>query len=538
MKKSVENTGASRLVLDRRMFLALSSIALFPASIATAAPGVLVIALDIADTVTLDPARMGTYTPALTLHTAYETLVTMAPGDYVNVKPNLAETFERTPGDDGWRFTLRQGVTFASGNPLTAADVKFSIDRMINIKDQPSGYARTVDRIEIVDDKTIDVFTKDPNDPILTVLCSPQAGIVDSKVVAENGGSAALDADTADTATKWLNGNSAGSGPYQVKGWERNGQIVLEQNPNYWNGTPAYKRIVITHIPESGSQLLAVRRGEVDVAFNLTPEQLKSLAGDAEVEVVRTLSQDWTYISLNGNPEINEFLAKREARLAVAHAIDYDGIRDSLVDGAATRAANYISVGIGGSTEEQTKEIGYHDDLEKAKDLLKQAGLPDGFSFPLQYPTGVFGGVPYQLLAQKIQADLARVGINAELQPMDSVMLRTLFKAGKSPAFINYFNPPAVEPLLNAEAAFLRGAQRAGWDIPEEIGEIAIKASRTRDLEQQAALYKEFTIKLQEEGHFIILFQPYYQVAVRKDVTDFALTGAGWFAELAPSSRK
>ena len=538
MKKSVENTGASRLVLDRRMFLALSSIALFPASIATAAPGVLVIALDIADTVTLDPARMGTYTPALTLHTAYETLVTMAPGDYVNVKPNLAETFERTPGDDGWRFTLRQGVTFASGNPLTAADVKFSIDRMINIKDQPSGYARTVDRIEIVDDKTIDVFTKDPNDPILTVLCSPQAGIVDSKVVAENGGSAALDADTADTATKWLNGNSAGSGPYQVKGWERNGQIVLEQNPNYWNGTPAYKRIVITHIPESGSQLLAVRRGEVDVAFNLTPEQLKSLAGDAEVEVVRTLSQDWTYISLNGNPEINEFLAKREARLAVAHAIDYDGIRDSLVDGAATRAANYISVGIGGSTEEQTKEIGYHDDLEKAKDLLKQAGLPDGFSFPLQYPTGVFGGVPYQLLAQKIQADLARVGINAELQPMDSVMLRTLFKAGKSPAFINYFNPPAVEPLLNAEAAFLRGAQRAGWDIPAEIGEIAIKASRTRDLEQQAALYKEFTIKLQEEGHFIILFQPYYQVAVRKDVTDFALTGAGWFAELAPSSRK
>ena len=246
-----------------------------------------------------------------------------------------------------------------------------------------------------------------------------------------------------------------------------------------------------------------------------------------------TVSQDWVCISLTGSAEVNEALAKREARLAIAYAIDYDGIRNSLVGGAATRPANYISVGIGGSTEEQTKEIGYRQDLDRAKELLKQAGLPDGFSFPLQYPTGAFGGVPYQVLAQKVQADLSRVGINAELRPTDSVTLRTQFVAGRSAAFFNYWNPPAVEPLLNAEAVFLRGAQRVRWTISPQISEFAIKASRAQDLAEQTALYTKFTEAVQNEGHFIILFQPYYQVAVRKSVSDLVLTGAGWFAELA-----
>lgn len=517
---------------NRRTVLALSAMTMVPATAAKAAQGVLVIAMDIGDAITMDPARMGTYSPALPLHTAYETLVTMDPGDYVTIKPLLAASFARTPDDKGWRFKLRDGLKFASGNPITAADVKFSFDRMLNIKDQPAGYARTIARVETIDTLTVDIFTKDPDDPVLTILCAPAASILDSKLLKQNGGTDAPDAREADKATPWLNGRSAGSGPYQIVSWERNNSIILQRNGNHWAGLPAYERIVIRHIPESGSQLLAVRRGDVEVAFNLTPEQIKSIENDPDIRVARTASQDWVCISLTGSAEVHESLAKREARLAIAHAIDYDGIIGSLVGGAATRPTNYISVGIGGSTEQQTKEIGYQQDLDKARALLRQAGLPDGFSFPLQYPNGAFGGVPYQLLAQKVQSDLARVGIKAELRPTDSVTLRTQFVAGRSAAFFNYWNPPAVEPLLNAEAVFLRGAQRVKWNIAPQVGEFAMAASRARDQKEQFALYRKFTEAVQNEGHFIILFQPFFQVAVRKNVSQFVLTGAGWFAEL------
>ncbi|MFL5122922.1 MAG: ABC transporter substrate-binding protein [Microvirga sp.] len=521
------------LPLTRRgiVFAMLAASAL--AGPAKADPRVLVIANDIGDTISLDPGRMATYTPALALHTAYDTLVTMEPGDYVTIKPLLAESFVRTPDQKGWRFKLRPGLKFASGNPITADDVVFSLNRMLNLKDQPSGYFRTVSRVEKVDDMTVDIFTIDPDDPLLTVLCAPAGSILDSKVVKANGGTDAADAKGTDKATQWLNTKSAGSGAYQIVSWERNGSIVLQRNPHYWGGTPGYERVVIRHMAESGAQLLAIRRGDADVAFNLTPDQIKSLEGEKGVSIARTASQDWTYIALTNNPEAAPAFTKREARLAVAYAIDYDGMRDSLVGGAATRPASYISIGIGGSTEQLTKEIGYRQDLAKSKELLAAAGYPDGFSFPLYYQAGSFGGVPYQLMAQKIQADIARVGIKAELKPMDPVTLRTLFVNGKTAAAFGYWNPPAPEPLLNAEAVFKRGATRVKWDIKPEIADLATRASRSQDREQQEALYRRFTEEVQKEGHFIVLFQPFYQVAIRDSVEGIQLTGAGWFAELA-----
>jgi peptide/nickel transport system substrate-binding protein len=493
----------------------------------------MVIAMDIGDTITHDPARMGTYAPALALRTAYETLVTMEPGDYVSIKPFLAEKFVRTDDKKGWRFTLRKDVKFASGNQMTADDVVFSFNRLLNLGDQPAGYFRTVDRVVKVDDWTVDIFTKHPDDPLLTLLCAPGGAILDAKVVKARGATDAADAKTTDKATQWLNSNSAGSGPYQIVSWERNGAMVLKANPNSWRAKPGYERIVIRHIPESGAQLLAIQRGDADVAFNLTPEQVKSLAGNKDIHIERTLSQDWTYMALTNNSEVSEALTKREARLAVAYAIDYDGIRDALVGGAATRPAHYISIGIGGSTEELTKEIGYRQDLDKAKELLAKAGYPDGFSFPFYYPAGAFGGVPYQLLAQKIQADVARIGIKMELKPLDPVTLRTMFVGGKTGGVFGYWNPPAVDPLLNAEAVFKRGAQRVRWNIDPAIADIAIAASRAQDKAEQNKLYRKFTEAVLAEGHFIVLFQPYFQVAVRNTLDGFKLTGAGWFAELA-----
>ena len=118
----------------------------------------------------------------MTLQAAYEALVTMEPGDYINLKPMLATKWERTPDGKGWRFTMRESVKFASGNPMSAEDVKWSLDRVLNLKDQPSQYVANIDRVELVDGKTVDVILKDPNGPLLNALAAPDFVVLERKL--------------------------------------------------------------------------------------------------------------------------------------------------------------------------------------------------------------------------------------------------------------------------------------------------------------------------------------------------------------------
>src|SRR3954471_8382438 len=123
----------------------------------------LVIGIDTSDSNNLDPVRDLHYTPPMTVSACYETLVTMTPGDYINLKPVLATRWARTADGKGWRFILRDNVKFASGNPMTAADVKFSLERVRHIKYQASQYLENVTTINVVDDKTVDVMLKNPD---------------------------------------------------------------------------------------------------------------------------------------------------------------------------------------------------------------------------------------------------------------------------------------------------------------------------------------------------------------------------------------
>jgi len=342
---------------------------------AAATKNTLVLGLDISDTISLDPAREAQYTPPLTLEAAYEALVTMTPGDYLNVKPALASVWARTPNGQGWRFTLRDGAKFNSGNPVTVEDVKWTLERVMNVKDQPSQYLAEIDRIEIVDPRTIDVILKHPEAPMLTVLCGPTNGILERKVVEAHGGSAAANANTEDKATNWLNQNSAGAGAYTLVGWTRNAQILLTRNPHYWRGLAPFERVVIRHMSDSATQLLAVKCGDIDAAFNLIPEQVSTLKGDPNVRVEGLESLDFVYMALTSEPEYSKALAVKAARQAIGWAIDYDGITNSLLGGKALRCASFIPIGLYGSTKETTGQIGYHEDLEKGQDATKNGRL-------------------------------------------------------------------------------------------------------------------------------------------------------------------
>ena len=166
------------------------------------------------------------------------------------------------------------------------------------------------------------------------------------------------------------------------------------------------------------------------------------------------------------------------------------------------------------------------------RQLLQQANLPDGFKFQLSYGNASIAGVGYQNLAQKIQSDLARVGIKAELTPQDQVNMRTLYLGGKLEAALTFWNPPAPENWLWSAATINRVAGRVHWKVPDDVRKLVADAGAERDLVKGAALYKQYQQVMVDAAHHFVLIQPVYQVAVRKNVTGLKLTAAGWMAEL------
>ena len=246
------------------------------------------------------------------------------------------------------------------------------------------------------------------------------------------GGTAGTDAPSADRATNWLNQHSVGAGPYTLVGWTRNAQILLTRNEHYFRGPVQFEHVIVRHMGDSATQLLAIKRGDIGAAFNLIPEQIATLTGNNDLRTEGLRSLDYVYMALTNEPQFNKALAVKEARQAIASAIDYDGIINNLLGGKALRCASFIPIGLYGSTEETTKQIGWDQDLDRAKQLLQKAGFPNGFEFKLSYGDAAVSGLSYAVLAQKLQSDLARVGIKVILDPIDQVNLRTQYTTGKS----------------------------------------------------------------------------------------------------------
>ena len=498
--------------------------------------GVLVIGLDISDTVTFDPARQNNYSPPLTLEAAYDTLVTMAPGQYETVKPLLATQWARTPDGKGWRFTLRPGVKFNTGNPVTPEDWKFSFDRILALRDQTQHSIGAVESTAVSGPDSFDIMLRDPDAPLLCIIAAPGFAVLDRRVAEAHGASDGAGAGMQEKATDWLNQNSIGTGAYQLVSWARNQQIQLTANPNSWRGPAHFQRIVIRHIQDSAAQLRAVQRGDIDVAFNLIPEQIATLKADKAVRIEGLASLDFVYMSLNSSPELNPALAKPEARQAIGYAIDYDGLLTKMLGGQAKRPASFLPIGVRGSTDEIAHEIAFHEDLDKAKNLLQQAGLPGGFEFELSYGNAAIAGISYQTLAQKIQSDVARIGIRAKLNPMDPVNMRTQYLAGTSQSVIAFWNPPAVENALWAQATVERVAKRIDFHPQAELIDLVHQAADEQDEAKQRQLWIDYQKRMVVFANLIVLFQPTYQVAVRDSVKTFPLTAAGWMADLSDAT--
>jgi len=253
--------------------------------------------------ITLDPAVCYEVMPSVVVMNLYDGLFKLQEiNGTIKAVPEIAKSYTISKDGKTWTFHLRHGLKFSNGDPLTADAVVYSYKRVLKLDKSPvwlyESLGLTADNmnetIKKIDDYTVQIVTNKPFAPnvVMSILAQSWGGIVDPKVVE------AHDVN-GDMGSTWLTDHSAGSGPYVLEMWKRNSMIALSANENYFKGAPRIKRIMIRDIPESTNQLLSLKKGDIDVAWNLTPDQTNSLKSSKGVSVVTVPSQSDEYVGMN-----------------------------------------------------------------------------------------------------------------------------------------------------------------------------------------------------------------------------------------------
>jgi peptide/nickel transport system substrate-binding protein len=502
-----------------------------------AAGKTLIIALDQSDMKTLDVSRQFEFAAAFICLNTYDSLLMpKSPTDLNTYVPALATSWSDSKDGKEYTFKLRQNVKFASGNPFTAEDIRFTFTRLKNLKGNASWQMDPLKEVQVVDPYTVKMIMNEPNGDWLAILSGQNGGIIDSKLAKEHGASDSPTADKDDKAEEWLNQNSAGSGPFILKGWLRNTGITLERNPNYWGTAPKVAKVEIRDVTSPATQKLQVENGDVDVAMNITPDLVAPMRGNKNVKIIPGQSLDNMYLGMTCDPQIHPELAKKEVRQAIRAAIDYDGII-ALTNKQAVRGPAVYSIGVLGLTQADADRLNPKLDLKKAKELLAKAGVPNGFKFPLRYGTGPSPvGITYDAIAQKIQADLKKVGIEVQLLPDEFGTMMTKYRAKTEAAVISYNTPDFLGPSdWVGQMVLHTWGPRLHYDSPK-AKELANKAAAETDPQKRIPLYHELIQLLLDEGPYAMLVQGKVQVVTRTNIHGYQYIPLG-YAHLLPVTK-
>ena len=474
---------------------------------------------------TVDPARMFEPTGLMIDHQLYDTLLTYKGSDVSKPVPDLATSFTASADAKTYTFTLRKGVTFANGDPVTASDVVYSLTRTKNIQGNPSFLMAGV-TATAPDANTVVLTSQTANTAIPAIVTNPALGIVDAKVVKADGGDDSAKATTADKAEAKLNAASAGSGPYTLTSFSTTSEVDLTANPKYWGPKPKYAKIVIRNVAAS-VQKLDVLRGESQIAVDLSPTQAQGMSG---VQIVNGASPNLFFVLSNDNPKISAITSNPKFQEAVRDGIDYAALVQ-LAGKGAEQAAGVIPSNFLGALPASEAPV---YDLAKAKAALAASGLGHP-TVTMVYPSDLsVNGISFGDLAARVQQQLAQVGITVKLQGQSIQVALDSYRGGKEEMGLWYWGPDFPDPsdYLN----FLPGALvglRAGWakGADSALEALGTKAASTTQDSARAALYQQIQQSMNTASPFMPLIQP-AQIVVGASSLKNLQSNALWLVDL------
>ncbi|MGA8279337.1 MAG: ABC transporter substrate-binding protein [Desulfobacterales bacterium] len=456
----------------------LVCLALSAAPAAARDAGTLVVVQE-AEPVGLDLMQSSIQTTMSVCYNIHDTL--FLPQEDATVLPALAEKWEKVD-DLTWKITLRKNAVFHNGEPVNAAAVKFSYDRINSeeLKSPNKGKLSAFTELNVIDDHTFTIKTEQPYAPGLYML-GYYLPIVPPKYVQEVG-------------NEKYNTDPVGSGPYRLKKWARGDEIVLEAFDKYYGPKPAYKTVIFKANPEEASRIAALETGEADVISGVPVHQRKKIVESGKAYLTPQMGV-MPYVGINTYEAPFDDVRVRQA---VNYAIDKELINKALFDGKAIICAGPISPRTFGHSPNLKP---YPYDPAKAKALLKEAGHAGGIDVRLAYPTYMS---QIQEQAEAIAANMTKAGFRVTLEPFERAVMWERYK-GKQHQLYIYWWDDAPEPDRYMYSLFNSTSRDYYYKNPA-VDELLDKGRTIMDRTERAKVYAQIDEMLYKDCPWAYLY--------------------------------
>lgn len=424
------------------------------------------------------------------------------------VVPRLAESW-RAIDDTTWEFRLREGVRFHDGTPLAAEDIAFSFERLPNVPNSPGSFAstvRTVTGVTVVDPRTIRITTREPT-PLLDAELT--AVLILSRRLHENATTADFNAGRA----------MIGTGAYRFVGYEQGSRFEAARNPDFWGGPQPWDQVRMRFVPNAASRVAALLAGDVDLIDAVPTQDVARLTADPRLAIFTADSNGTAYLfpdavrdqapfvtDRQGRPLERNPLRDRRVRQALSIAMNRQAIVDRVLEGQGTPAEQFAPpVALGRATDMRPIAM----DVARARQLLAEAGYPEGFRLTVHGPTGWFPGDVAVL--QAIAQSFSRIGIETRVETLPT---SNFFSRATNRDFAlfmtTYASNLAAVTLQQVvatrnPAAGLGPFNRQHYSNPAVDGPL-IEALRTMDTPRRSALIAQSMRAAVEDGAVIPLF--------------------------------
>ncbi|OKU10263.1 D-alanyl-D-alanine dipeptidase [Escherichia coli] len=405
-----------------------------------------------------------------------------------------------------WTFTLKDNAKFADGTPVTAEAVKLSFERLLKIGQGPAEAFPKDLKIDAPDEHTVKFTLSQPFAPFLYTLANDGASIINPAVLKEH---------AADDARGFLAQNTAGSGPFMLKSWQKGQQLVLVPNPHYPGNKPNFKRVSVKIIGESASRRLQLSRGDIDIADALPVDQLNALKQENKVNVAEYPSLRVTYLYLNNSKAP---LNQADLRRAISWSTDYQGMVNGILSGNGKQMRGPIPEGMWGY---DATAMQYNHDETKAKaEWDKVTSKPTSLTFLYSD-----NDPNWEPIALATQSSLNKLGIIVKLEKLANATMRDRVGKGDYDIAIGNWSPDFADPYMfmnywfESDKKGLPG-NRSFYEN-SEVDKLLRNALATTDQTQRTRDYQQAQKIVIDDAAYVYLFQKNYQLAMNKEVKGF-----------------